>query len=258
MPGFGSRAGSEIPAVSKRDRRGYEPAEGRHLRQLRHAARAAMEGGASGIAAINTVKSITNVNLDTYATAPAVRGRSAVGGYSGAAVKPIALRFLADLGGDPALKGTHLSGMGGIETWRDAVEFLLLGAGSLQITTAVMQYGYRIINDLLQGLRIYIAQRGYQKVDDLVGLGVENVVDTTELERDTIVYPKFLRNRCVGCGRCFLSCRDGGHQALRFDKETRKPILIPQNCVGCHLCVLVCPREAISGGGRWVNAVKMD
>ena len=90
MPGFGSRAGSEIPAVSKRDRRGYEPAEGRHLRQLRHAARAAMEGGASGIAAINTVKSITNVNLDTYATAPAVRGRSSVGGYSGAAVKPIA------------------------------------------------------------------------------------------------------------------------------------------------------------------------
>ena len=208
MPGFGSRAGSEIPAVSKRDRRGYEPAEGRHLRQLRHAARAAMEGGASGIAAINTVKSITNVNLDTYAAAPAVRGRSAVGGYSGAAVKPIALRFLADLGGDPALKGTHLSGMGGIETWRDAVEFLLLGAGSLQITTAVMQYGYRIINDLLQGLRIYMAQRGYQTV--------------------------------------------------RFDKETRKPILIPQNCVGCHLCVLVCPREAISGGGRWVNAVKMD
>ena len=208
MPGFGSRAGSEIPAVSKRDRRGYEPAEGRHLRQLRHAARAAMEGGASGIAAINTVKSITNVNLDTYATAPAVRGRSAVGGYSGAAVKPIALRFLADLGGDPALKGTHLSGMGGIETWRDAVEFLLLGAGSLQITTAVMQYGYRTINDLLQGLRIYMAQRGYQTV--------------------------------------------------RFDKETRKPILILHNCVGCRLCVLVCPREAISGGGRRVNAVKMD
>ena len=194
----------------------------------------------------------------SYATAPAVRGRSSVGGYSGAAVKPIALRFLADLGGDPALKGAHLSGMGGIETWRDAVEFLLLGAGSLQITTAVMQYGYRIIDDLLQGLRIYMAQRGYQKVDDLVGLGVENVVDTTELERDTIVYPKFLRNRCVGCGRCFLSCRDGGHQALRCDKETRKPILIPQNCVGCHLCVLVCPREAISGGGRRVNAVKMD
>ena len=112
MPGFGSRAGSEIPAVSKRDRRGYEPAEGRHLRQLRHAARAAMEGGASGIAAINTVKSITNVNLDTYATAPAVRGRSAVGGYSGAAVKPIALRFLADLGGDPAAQSALRCGGG--------------------------------------------------------------------------------------------------------------------------------------------------
>ena len=152
---------------------------------------------------VSALRAATRPSPTTRAVAPGARKSG-----NGAAVKPIALRFLADLGGDPALKGTHLSGMGGIETWRDAVEFLLLGAGSLQITTAVMQYGYRIINDLLQGLRIYMAQRGYQTV--------------------------------------------------RFDKETRKPILIPQNCVGCHLCVLVCPREAISGGGRWVNAVKMD
>jgi hypothetical protein len=122
-----------------------------NLADMRPAARAAIEAGANGIAAINTLKSITNVNLDTYVTAPSVRGRSSVGGYSGAAVKPIALRFMADLGADPALKDAHLSGMGGIETWRDAVEFLLLGAGSLQITTAVMQYGYRIIDDLLSG-----------------------------------------------------------------------------------------------------------
>jgi len=223
-----------------------------NLADMRPAARAAMEGGASGIAAINTDKSITNVNLDTHTTAPAVRGRSAVGGYSGAAVKPIALRFLVDLGGDPALKGAHLSGMGGIETWRDAVEFLLLGAGSLQVTTAVMQYGYRIIDDLLLGLRIYMAQRGYRHVSELVGLGVEGVVDAALLERDTVVYPRFHRERCVGCGRCYLSCRDGGHQALRFDAETRRPVLAPERCVGCHLCVLVCPREAIVGGGRRV------
>lgn len=224
-----------------------------NLADMRPAARAAMEGGANGIAAINTIKSITNVNLDTHATAPAVRGRSAVGGYSGAAVKPIALRFLADLGGDPALKEAHLSGMGGIETWQDAVEFLLMGAGSLQVTTAVMQYGYRIIDDLLQGLRIYLAQRGYRRVSELVGLGVGNVVDAAELERDTIVYPKFRRERCVGCGRCYLSCRDGGHQALRFDPDSRKPTLIGKNCVGCHLCVLVCPRGAITGSGRRVS-----
>ena len=123
------------------------------------------------------LKSITNVNLDTHVTAPAVRGRSSVGGYSGAAVKPIALRFMADLGADSALKDAHISGMGGIETWRDAVEFLLLGAGSLQVTTAVMQYGYRIIDDLLSGLRIYMAQRGYARISQLVGAAVENIVD---------------------------------------------------------------------------------
>ena len=224
-----------------------------NLADMRPAARAAMAGGANGIAAINTVKSITNVNLDTHATAPAVRGRSAVGGYSGAAVKPIALRFLADLGGDAALQGVHLSGMGGIESWRDAVEFLLLGAGSLQITTAVMQYGYRIIDDLLEGLRIYMAQRGYRSVSELVGLSVGNVVDAAELERDTIVYPRFHRERCVGCGRCFLSCRDGGHQAIRFDSEARRPVLVPDHCVGCHLCVLVCPKEAISAGRKRIR-----
>jgi dihydropyrimidine dehydrogenase (NAD+) subunit PreA len=163
---------------------------------------------------------------------------------------------MADLGADPALKDAHLSGMGGIETWRDAVEFLLLGAGSLQVTTAVMQYGYRIIDDLLSGLRIYMAQRGYDRISQMVGAAVENVVDLDDLERDTIVYPRFRRDRCVGCGRCYLSCRDGGHQALRFDEERRQPVLIPQNCVGCHLCLLVCPQNAIGNSRKRMQPKK--
>lgn len=216
-------------------------------------ARAAVEAGASGIAAINTIKSIIGVNLDTYATSPAVRGRSSVGGYSGMAVKPIALRFMADMGADEMLKKVHLSGMGGIETWRDAVEFLLLGAGSLQVTTAIMQYGYRIIDDLLLGLRTYMAERGYKKISQFIGLAVENVVELDNLERDTIIYPKFHRERCVGCGRCYISCQDGGHQAITFDAENRKPVLKPQNCVGCHLCVLVCPQDAITGSRKRIT-----
>lgn len=241
------RRGSHLPILAK-----MTP----NLADMRPVARAAIEAGADGIAAINTIKSLTNVNLDTLATSPSVRGYSAIGGYSGAAVKPIALRFIAELGADESLRSAHLSGMGGIDTWRSAVEFLTLGAGSLQVTTSVMQYGYRIIDDLISGLRIYMSQRGYSRVSQLVGSAVQNVVELDELERDTIVYPRFRRDRCVGCGRCYLSCRDGGHQALRFDSITRRPILIPNKCVGCHLCVLVCPQDAIAPNRKRVAIKK--
>lgn len=130
---------------------------------------------------------------------------------------------------------------------------MLLGARSLQITTAVMQFGYRIIDDLALGLKIFMAQRGYRHIDEFVGLALENIVDTNELERDTIIYPRFVRERCVGCGRCYISCRDGGHQALSFSADTRKPLLIGKNCVGCHLCVLVCPCGAISSSHKRVR-----
>ncbi|HCG58733.1 MAG TPA: NAD-dependent dihydropyrimidine dehydrogenase subunit PreA, partial [Lachnospiraceae bacterium] len=167
-------------------------------------------GGADGIAAINTIKSITGVNIDTLVAHPSVHGHSMIGGYSGRAVKPIALRFIAELAGCKELEGQHISGMGGIVTWRDAVEFLLLGAGSLQITTSVMEYGYRIIDDLLLGLRIYMAQRNYRSVSEMVGAGLDSLVENDMLERDTVVFPVFDREKCIGCGRCFLSCRDGG------------------------------------------------
>ena len=217
------------------------------------AAEAAKRGGADGIAAINTIKSIVGVNPHTYVSAPAVRGRSAVGGYSGNAVKPIALRFIAEMGQDPALKGMHLSAMGGIETWQDALEFILLGGGSIQITTAVMQYGYRIIDDLKAGLNLYLAEKGFASVKEVVGLGLDTLSDTTDvLERDTVVFPQFIRERCIGCGRCEISCADGGHQAITLD-ENRRPILNGRKCVGCHLCVLVCPQRAIAAGGKRVS-----
>lgn len=191
------------------------------------------------------------MNPHTYVSAPAVKGASSVGGYSGAAVKPIALRFIAEIAGNPDLKGMHTSGMGGVETWKDALEFMLLGAGSIQITTAVMQYGYRIIDDLVDGLLGYLNEKGFQSVEELVGLGLDAVKETQDLERDTIVYPKFVRSKCIGCGRCAISCRDGGHQAIRFE-EDRKPVLDPPKCVGCHLCTLVCPEQAIVPGRKRV------
>ncbi len=217
------------------------------------AAEAARRGGADGIAAINTIKSVTGVNLHTYVSAPAVRGQSAVGGYSGNAVRPIALRFIAELGQNPNLRRMHLSAMGGVETWRDALEFILLGGSTIQVTTAVMQYGYRIIEDLKAGLNLYLAEKGFSGVREAVGLGLQSLSARTDtLERDTVLFPKFLPERCIGCGRCALSCEDGGHQAIRMD-ENRRPRLNGANCVGCHLCLLVCPQGAIIPGEKRVK-----
>ncbi len=206
---------------------------------------AARRGGADGIAAINTINSITGVDLDTLVAEPAVRGKSIVGGYSGNAVKPIALRFISDLSRAEGLEGMHLSGIGGVQTWRDALEFILLGAGSVQVTTAVMEYGYRIINDLVQGLEEFLQCRGVASVSELVGAASKTVVDHQDIERDTLLLPVVRADRCNGCGRCYLSCRDGGHQAIAFDEKNRLPKIDARKCVGCHLCRLVCPTSAI-------------
>ncbi len=225
-----------------------------NVANMNPAAEAAKRGGADGIAAINTIKSIVGINIHTYVSAPAVHGHSAVGGYSGNAVKPIALRFVAELGRNPELKGLHLSAMGGVETWQDALEFILLGGSSIQVTTAVMQYGYRIIDDLKAGLNLYLTEKGFRSVKDVIGLGLDALSPTTDvLERDTVIFPKFIRERCVGCGRCEISCADGGHQAIALD-ENRRPVLNGKKCVGCHLCLLVCPQRAIQPGKKRIGS----
>lgn len=209
---------------------------------------AAVEAGADGLAAINTVKSILSVDPDTFIPTMDIRGKSAVSGYSGKAVKPIALRFINDMAQCEKLRGIPISGMGGIETWSDALDFITLGCSNVQITTAVMQYGYRIIDDLTDGLKRYMAQKGIKSVQDLVGAALCNVVSPDNLSRDTIVYPKFDLTKCLGCGRCSISCRDAGHSAIILQND--KPKMKPEKCVGCQLCQLVCPVEAISTSKR--------
>ena len=210
---------------------------------------AAVKAGADGLAAINTIKSITGFELPGLAPQPAVDAKSAVSGYSGRAVKPIALRFVRDLAVCSRLKGVPISGIGGIETWHDAAEFLALGCTNVQVTTAVMEYGYRIIEDMIAGLSEYLAQNGYPTLSALVGQGLDHIVDADVLDRSTVSYPIFDHKKCVGCGRCAVSCYDGGHQAIRFDAD-RVPRLLGQSCVGCHLCLLVCPTGAIRPGRR--------
>ena len=242
-----ARRGCTIPILAK-----LTP----NVDRMSPAAEAALRGGADGIAAINTIKSVVGVDIHTYVSAPAVHGQSAVGGYSGNAVKPIALRFIAELAQNPAMKGRHISAMGGVETWQDALEFMLLGGQSIQVTTAVMQYGYRIIEDLKDGLNLYLMEKGFSSVKELVGLGLESLHSTTDtLERDTVVFPQMNHERCIGCGRCMISCADGGHQAISLNAD-RRPVLNGRLCVGCHLCVLVCPQRAISPGRKRITRNK--
>lgn len=235
-----ARRGTKLPILAK-----MTP----NIGNMEPPAIAAMESGANGIAAINTIKSLTAIDPDTLAATPAIAGKSSVSGYSGKAVKPIALRFIHDIASHPALAEAELSGMGGIETWRDALEFILLGCANVQVTTAVMQYGYRIIDDMVAGLKGYMADRLVSSVEELVGAALVNLVSPNELDRDSIVYPFFNRAECVGCGRCRIACADAGHQAIEWGTD-RVPRLAAKKCVGCHLCLLVCPHGAIGSGHR--------
>lgn len=215
-----------------------------NITQINQPAMGAFFAGADAISAINTIKSITMSPLAQ------VNGKQTVSGYSGRAIKPIALRFIQEMATNPIMRNIQYSGIGGIETWHDALEFIQLGCRSVQVCTAVMQYGYRIIDDLIQGLQTYMAERGIEHLDKLVGEQLTGFVLPSDMDRDTLVYPKIDREKCIGCGRCYISCSDGGHQAISFNADTRQPQIIGTKCVGCHLCRLVCPTGAIGVAKR--------
>jgi len=201
---------------------------------------AAKQGGADAISAINTLRAITEVDLDTFSPMPSIQGRGSISGYSGPAVKPIALRFVAELAKSKKLS-LPVSGIGGIETWRDAAMFLLMGASNLQVTTGVMRYGYRIVESLIEGMEDYLESRGFRSATQLVGLGLQNLVEPSEHHQTKHVISEVDTDKCVGCGVCYITCQDGANQAIKFDKITRKAEVDEDRCVGCLLCRHVCP-----------------
>ncbi len=210
-------------------------------------AEAARAGGADAVSLINTIKSIVTVDLERFSPTPTVAGRGSNGGYCGPAVKPIALHLVAAIAREQGPR-LPISGIGGISTWRDAAEFLSLGASNVQVCTAVMHYGYRIVDDLIQGLSDYLDGKGFQSVGELVSRAVPQYSDWEGLDRDFHQIPRINESTCIGCNLCVVACDDGGHQCLSLNPEfradgftRRAPILDEPECVGCNLCALICP-----------------
>jgi len=200
-------------------------------------ARAVKRAGCAGVCAINTVKGLIGVDVETLRPIPSVAGYSTYGGYSGAAVKPVALKCVAEIA-----KGveTEISGVGGVYTWRDAVEFLAVGARNVQLCTAVMMWGYRIIEDLKEGLEFYIEGKGFASPADIVGRALPYITTHESLSRDHKPVAEIDPSKCLKDDLCHIACRDGGHQAIEVG-EDRVPRVDAEKCVGCGLCTCVCP-----------------
>jgi dihydropyrimidine dehydrogenase (NAD+) subunit PreA len=200
----------------------------------------AKAGGADGISAINTVSGISGIDLTDLVPKPNVFGIGAISGTSGPVIKPIGLHFIADMAQHGELK-LPLSGIGGIETWIDALEYLLLGASTIQVTTGIIHYGYRIVEDMIEGLSDFMAAKGIERVTDLVGRALPNLKTTNHFDLQRQGIAQYDLDRCVGCGQCYLVCRDAAGQALEWDAEKRRPQLIEDKCLSCMICSFVCP-----------------
>ncbi len=201
------------------------------------AAQAVKKSGADGVCAINTVKGIIGVDIHDFVPQPRVLDKSTIGGVSGLAIKPVALRCVAEIARDV---GIPITASGGITTWRDAVEFLLLGARNLQVCTAAMQYGFELVKDLKEGLGNYMEEMNFSSVEEIVGKALPNLVDHNSLSRNHKVVSRVDEDRCINCGRCYIACNDGGHQAITMS-EDRVPQIDEEECVGCGFCTTICP-----------------
>jgi dihydropyrimidine dehydrogenase (NAD+) subunit PreA len=232
---------------------------------------AVVRSGAPAISLINTIKSIIGVDLDTLVPIPQVGKASTNGGYCGPAVKPIALHLLSQLTRHPDIGKLAISGIGGISNWRDAAEFIALGSTSVQVCTAVMHYGYRIVEDMIEGLSDYLDSRGMKSVNELRGLAVPQYKEWGDLDLSYKVVADISTDKCIGCQLCYVACMDGAHQCIhvpgRSEAESRKaghthipthvpdravtakagtpgarvPFVDEDECIGCNLCALVCP-----------------
>jgi len=203
-------------------------------------AEAALSGGADAVSLINTISSITSVNLDLFAPEPTIGTKGTHGGYCGPAVKPIALNMIADIARSPNTSGLPISGIGGVTTWRDAAEFMVMGAGNVQVCTAAMTYGFKIVEEMISGLSDWMDEKHITSTGDIVGKAIPNYTDWQYLNLNYVAKAKINQDLCINCGRCFAACEDTSHQAISMSDD-RKFTVIDEECVACNLCVNVCP-----------------
>lgn len=210
-------------------------------------ARAAVRGGADAISLINTINSLAGVDIDTWNTIPHVGGKGAHGGYCGPAVKPIALNMLSECARDP-LVGIPISGIGGISNWKDTVEFMLMGATGVQICTAAMHHGFRIVDELISGLNDYLDAKGIASVTELIGKSVERYSNWGDLDLNYKVVARINTETCINCNKCHIACEDTSHQCIErhTDADGKAYLQVrEEDCVGCNLCSIVCPVDGV-------------
>lgn len=215
-----------------------------NITDVRKPAEAALRGGADAVSLINTINSITSVNLDSFSPEPSIDGVGAHGGYCGPAVKPIALNMVAEIARNRATAALPISGIGGVTTWRDAAEFLALGAGNVQVCTAAMTYGFKVVREMISGLSQWMDDKGHDSVASVVGRAVPNICDWQDLNLNYVAKAKIDQDLCIKCGRCFAACEDTSHQAISETIDGVRGFEVQDaECVACNLCVNVCPVE---------------
>ncbi len=213
-----------------------------NITDIRLPAAAARRGGADAVSLINTINSIVSVNLDTMSPEPSIDGKGTHGGYCGPAVKPIAMSMVSEISRAPETAGMPISGIGCVTTWRDAAEYMTLGCGNVQVCTAAMTYGFKIVQEMISGLSQWMDEKGHTSIQDFVGAAIPNTTDWKYLNLNYVAKAEINQADCISCGRCYAACEDTSHQAIAMS-EDRTFSVIDAECVACNLCVEVCPVE---------------